>query len=151
MYVADCLKVHLVFVLYDLFFPFEFVAFFFSSCFIPLFAKLFFFFAPFLLFPAFLFPAVFLSLLTLSRCFTVSEASTDQDGNVCLRFFFSFSDMMCRATLLGRSTLKKKRKEKRYLRTSRQRGERNRVSFALYAGKQRESSAGIEKILKKKE
>lgn len=93
---------------------------------------------------------MFLSLLTLSRCFTVSEASTDQDGNVCLRFFFSFSDMMCRATLLGRSILKKKRKEKRYLRTSRQRGERNRVSFALYAGKQRESSAGIEKILKKK-
>lgn len=102
---------------------------------------------------------MFLSLLTLSRCFTVSEASTDQYENVCLRFFFSFffSDMMCRVTLLGRSTFKnkkKKRKERRkgYLRTSRQRGERNRVSFALYAGKQREreSSAGIEKILKKK-
>ena len=70
---------------------------FFFKVLFPVFSKLllffFFFISPlFYFFLVFLFPAVcvFLSLLTLSRCFTVSEASTDQYENVCLRFFFSF-------------------------------------------------------------
>ena len=47
-------------------------------------------------------------------------------------------DTVGKEYLLKKKKKKKKERRKGYLRTSRQRGERNRVSFALYAGKQRE-------------